>query len=444
MRMIWFSTAVVAVAVLLCSVVAYQQSKRALENSMALELLAVVNSASPFIDGDLHEQVFLDKEGRIQGGESFELIRKQLTRVRDRTGLSAVGSPIYTLRKAADYTVTRDMEFVVMTDRDEAGSYITGNRYPVQRHILSALEGHANVSGLYTDAEGVWISAAAPLHDRLGNVVGAVQADRHVEYFFQQARGKAVPILLSAVFSIFIGSMLSIAWTRRLMNPIRRLMEANRRVGSGDLSTQIQLNRQDEIGTLGDSFNKMLEQLRSLQTRERTMASFAELNPAPVMSFNEAGEILVANPSSVRLFNRKQLIGLEVWELFAGLSKLDIRSTIREGRILNYSAKIGDRHYQFIIKGIPDLLIGQMYGGDVSELMQAESEAARARERAEVKARQLAETVKELKLFNQLSVDRELRMIELKQEINTEREEHGLSPKYVLDDMVDVPAGVEG
>ena len=443
MRLIWFSTAVVTVAVLLCSTVAYHQSKRNLKNSLASELLAVVNSVSPFIDGDLHEQVFLDTNGVIQGGEAFEHIRKQLTLVRDQSGLNSFGSPIYTLRKADDYMLTRDLEFVVMTDRNENDSFITGNRYPVQKHILSALEGRADVSGLYTDSEGVWISAAAPLYDSKNNVVGVIQADRHVEYFYQQARSKAVPILLTAIFSILIGSMLSIVWTRRLTNPIRRLVEANQRVGAGDLSTMIELDRQDEIGTLGESFNKMLEKLRSLQAQERSMASFAELNPAPVLSFNEKGEILVGNPSSARLFDRRQLIGLEVWELFAGLSKLDIRSTIREGRILNYSARIADRHYQFVIKGIPDLLVGQMYGSDVTELMQAQSEAARAKERAEVKARQLVETVKELKLFNKLSVDREMRMIQLKEEINGEYRCQGKLDKYNLREIKSLPAEIE-
>jgi PAS domain-containing protein len=187
----------------------------------------------------------------------------------------------------------------------------------------------------------------------------------------------------------------------------------------------------------------MLEKLRSLQAQERSMASFAELNPAPVLSFNEKGEILIANPSSARLFDRRQLIGLEVWELFAGLSKLDIRSTIREGRILNYSARIADRHYQFVIKGIPDLLVGQMYGSDVTELMQAQSEAARAKERAEVKARQLVETVKELKLFNKLSVDREMRMIQLKQEINREYRCQGKLDKYNLSEIKSLPAEIE-
>ena len=432
MRMIWFSTAVVAVAVLICSIVSYQQSKSELETSLAHELMAVVNSVSPFIDGDLHEQISQNDAGIIQGQESFEHIRRILSRVRDRSSLSELGSPIYTLRKSEDFAVTRDMEFVVMTDRDETGSYITGNRYPVQRHILSALEGRADVSDLYTDDEGVWISAAAPIHDSRGNVVGVIQADRHVDYFYQQARGRAVTILLSAIFSILIGSLLSIVWTRKLMHPIRRLVEANHRVGAGDLNTRVELERHDEIGMLGDSFDSMVDQLRSLQAQERSMASFAELNPAPVMSFDDRGVIQIANPSSARLFDRHHLVGLEVWELFAGLNKLDIYSTIHEGRVQNYGARIGDRHFQFIIKGIPDLKVGQMYGSDVTELMQAESEAARARERAEVKARQLVGTVKELKLFNQLSVDRELRMIELKKEINQAQRLQGLPDKYDL------------
>lgn len=444
LRMIWFSTAVITVAVLLSSIVAYQQSKSALKDSLAHELRSVVSSLAPFIDGDLHELIQVNEQGELEGRDSFNYIRKTLVKVRDRSGLTLQESSIYTLRKAPDFDRTGDLEFVVMTDRDENGDFIIGNRYPVQRHSLQALNGASAVSDLYKDSDGVWISASAPIQDSLGNVVGIVQADRHVDSFYTQARMNALPILLSAIFSVMIGSILSVFWTRALIRPVRQLVDANRQVGQGDLDTHLELGRRDEIGILGDSFNQMVDRLKALQTRERTMASFAELNPAPVLSFDQEGRIRIANPSSTRLFEREDLTESSITTLFAGLNKLDLGACIRGGDTVNYNARIGDRFFQFIIKGIPDLGIALMYGSDVSELKTAESETARARERAEVKARQLADSVKELQLFNQLSVDRELRMIELKRLINDLRSELGQPPAYDLSSVDTLPTGQGG
>lgn len=435
LRMIWFSTAVIAVAVCLSSIVAYQQSKNALETSLADELRALVSAVGPLIDGDLHELVRLDDSGEMRGRDEFEFIRSQLLRVRDSTGMAVSGMPVYTLRPAGDFERTRDLEFVVMTDPDESGEFLIGNRYPIQRHIREALEGRPAVSGLYRDGEGVWISAAAPIRDSLGNVVAVLQADRHVDYFYQQARSKAMPILLSAILSVCIGSVLSIVWTRALMRPIRRLVAANDRIGSGDLSTRVDLNRGDELGLLGDSLNRMAGQLETLQQREKMMASFAHLNPAPVMSFNSDGQILIANASSEELFDREELVGTDAGSLFAGLKDVDMKGLVKNGGMKNYTVRIGSRDFQFVIKGIPELDIAQMYGTDITDLKQAESEIQRARERAEVKAGQLAESVKELKLFNQFSVDRELRMVELKQQINELCLEADRPPAFDLESL---------
>jgi len=48
---------------------------------------------------------------------------------------------------------------------------------------------------------------------------------------------------------------------RSLLAPVEDLLEATRRVGSGDLSTRVIVTTSDEIGVLAHSFNEMLERL---------------------------------------------------------------------------------------------------------------------------------------------------------------------------------------
>ncbi|MBF0487227.1 MAG: cache domain-containing protein [Nitrospirae bacterium] len=60
------------------------------------------------------------------------------------------------------------------------------------------------------------------------------------------------------IFLIFFGYLFS----RRMVAPLTRLSEMALRIKSGDLTTTIDIKRDDEIGILADAFNSMVEQLR--------------------------------------------------------------------------------------------------------------------------------------------------------------------------------------
>src|SRR5688572_19638364 len=158
-RLILFSTALVIVATAISSLIVLQIKTRSLERSLGNELLAIVNSTAAAIDGDLHDEISRGNLGEIEGEEHFHAIRRHLLRVKENNQLAGNGSPIYTMRKTADFAQTGDLEFVVMTDRNQWGHYFVGNRYRAQPHNLAALNGKPSVTGVYSDSEGTWISA---------------------------------------------------------------------------------------------------------------------------------------------------------------------------------------------------------------------------------------------------------------------------------------------
>ncbi len=67
--------------------------------------------------------------------------------------------------------------------------------------------------------------------------------------------GILILLLLIVFASAFLMSF-------RLTRPIRELADASNRVAGGDLEAQVQVNRKDELGQLGDAFNKMVPALR--------------------------------------------------------------------------------------------------------------------------------------------------------------------------------------
>ena len=71
-------------------------------------------------------------------------------------------------------------------------------------------------------------------------------------------------------------------------------------------------------------------------------------------------------------------------------------------------------------------------GSDITERKRAEKEIRQAREKAETISRELAEKVNELERFNRLAVGREMKMIELKRQVNNLCSELGKEPVHVL------------
>ena len=64
----------------------------------------------------------------------------------------------------------------------------------------------------------------------------------------------------------FLAALAALALGRGLTRPIRELRDATRRVGAGDLSVRVSPHGDDEVGELGHSFNKMIDDL--LDARE--------------------------------------------------------------------------------------------------------------------------------------------------------------------------------
>ena len=72
-----------------------------------------------------------------------------------------------------------------------------------------------------------------------------------------------------ALAALVLASLLAIGFTLTLARPLAQLEEAARRVASGDLESQIEVRRRDEIGSAMLAFNDMTQQLAS--TRQKLL-----------------------------------------------------------------------------------------------------------------------------------------------------------------------------
>ena len=95
---------------------------------------------------------------------------------------------------------------------------------------------------------------------------GAIQMDFNTAEFDANISQMYRQLSYISILAVLIILPIGYFFARWLTRPIAIISEAASRVATGDLSAQVQINRQDEIGQLSDSFNQMVQALR--QSRE--------------------------------------------------------------------------------------------------------------------------------------------------------------------------------
>ncbi|GAA0663155.1 two-component system nitrogen regulation sensor histidine kinase NtrY [Sphingomonas insulae] len=141
------------------------------------------------------------------------------------------------------------------------------------------------------------------------------------DYQSLQSRSRALQLkfnaalLLVSLFIVAVAVWAALAVADRLVRPVAELVDAARKVATGDLTARVpDPRRRDEVGTLANAFNQMTgrlqEQTSALVTANDQLDNRRALIEA-VMAGVSAGVIAVAEDGTVRIANRSatELIG---------------------------------------------------------------------------------------------------------------------------------------
>ncbi|MCK5685157.1 PAS domain S-box protein [bacterium] len=119
------------------------------------------------------------------------------------------------------------------------------------------------------------------------------------------------------LLAIIVGSIFAVFMARGIISGIRQLLKVTHEVEHGRIDAKVIDNRSDELGQLGDSFNKMinkvkqsiddLETSQQLALEEKEKAQ-AYLNTAMVafMVLDLKGDVLLINPHCLNLLDYKE------------------------------------------------------------------------------------------------------------------------------------------
>jgi two-component system nitrogen regulation sensor histidine kinase NtrY len=189
--------------------------------------------------------------------------------------------------------------------------------------------------------EDTFLYLARPIDPKVIQYLRQTQ-ESVIEYQGLEARRFGVQVafaLMYALISLIL--LLAAVWlglnfANRLVAPIRRLITAADLVASGNLFVQVPVRRSEgDLGSLGDSFNTMTQELRSQrddivrardqidERRRFTEAVLAGVG-AGVIGLNPEGRINILNRSAERLIGQSEetAIGVSVAEIIPEIAAL--------------------------------------------------------------------------------------------------------------------------
>ena len=118
---------------------------------------------------------------------------------------------------------------------------------------------------------------------------------------------KQIGILILIVLAF--GSLLSMVVVRKLVFPIRNLIEKTKLLESGDFSARTKIETNDELETLGNSFNSMVERLGELNEMKTEFISIASHQlRAPLATMKWYGQIVADGDAGVLTETQKEYI----------------------------------------------------------------------------------------------------------------------------------------
>jgi two-component system nitrogen regulation sensor histidine kinase NtrY len=161
-------------------------------------------------------------------------------------------------------------------------------------------------------------------------------------------------LILVAVLVVFATVWVGMALARRITVPIQRLAEGTREVAAGNLDFRLEVDADDEIGILVDSFNRMTRDLqaakdgeershrelettnRELADRRRYMETLLENITPGVISLDRDGRVSTINRSACRILeidSADAARGLTVEELLARGEHRDLLERVRTAQV---------------------------------------------------------------------------------------------------------------
>jgi methyl-accepting chemotaxis protein len=152
--------------------------------------------------------------------------------------------------------IDKDLKVTAHSDNNKIGEQVSdiGSK-------TAAVDGKTYSSTyLYNGTTKVY-DVLAPIRNK-GDLVGAIDIGMSMETVNDTLTNILVTIVIVALITFIIATIILSIISKGITKPLKKLVFASEEIAQGDLSHNIEINSNDEIGALGNSFNTMIKYLK--------------------------------------------------------------------------------------------------------------------------------------------------------------------------------------
>ncbi len=177
---------------------------------------------------------------------------------------------------------------------------------------------------------------AQRLEARVRGISQAFQEYKQLKLLKNPIKGIYILLfLLMTLIIVFSFTWFGLYMARGITGPIQLLAEGTREVAAGNLNYKVQVQAQDEIGILVDSFNRMTSDLQAkhneLEERRRYTETVIQAVATGVVSLDPAGRLTTMNGAAARMLGvpPETAVGQPFRQLFAGPQFAEVGALIQ-------------------------------------------------------------------------------------------------------------------
>ena len=245
----------------LCTVITFMSVTTSLEvasDIFSIKGYEIAQGVASFIDGDRFENLTRTLN---QNDPFYEAVRRELFRIWNDEAVFY----IYTIAEYApgDYRYIIDGSGEIGSDIfSYIGDPISPDDYgkPFFDTWETEISHHTS---LLIDDWGYLISVYYPIFNSRGSMVGIIGVDFDAYSLYVSMRSQIIQLSLLALLFMAAGVGIMLLITRPVFNRIGRISSILKILaeGEGDLSSRIEIKRNDEIDSMADLFNKTLDKI---------------------------------------------------------------------------------------------------------------------------------------------------------------------------------------
>jgi two-component system phosphate regulon sensor histidine kinase PhoR len=217
------------------------------------------------------------------------------------------------------------MDGLILADTSSDIPTLAGQlRRPEIRKTLETGDESATVSADH-------LHVCVPLEHE-GSTTGVLRASvpfREITGLFAGLRSR---VFLMGFIGILLSLGLSLLLSRRLARPIREITRGARQIASGDFNVSVDLENQDEIKKLADSFNDMSIQIKrlffDLSLQKEELTSIISSIQEGLIVVDSSGSIVFGNGSFTQILGHDRFSGKKYWEILRNQKLCDLIKSV--------------------------------------------------------------------------------------------------------------------